>query len=106
MFKWPCLFKLAGDNELIYLKKENELAKECQSLIWTEADHLIDSNGQRFSVSETSSGTFVYLKQGKPLSLEQITELIQAHAFSQNQLCLTKIKFPSIAEAISALASQ
>ncbi len=104
MCKWPCLFKLAGDNELIYLTKENELANECQSLIWTEADHLIDSKGQRFSFVENSSGSFTYHQQGKPLSLVQITELIQAHALSQTELCLTKIQFPSIGEAIQSLA--
>jgi hypothetical protein len=104
MLRWPCLFKLAGDDELIYLSAETALVNECQSLIWSDADHLIDSKGQRFSFVENLSGSFVYQKQGKPLSLEQVTEFIQAHAFSQTELCLTKIQFPCISEAIQSLA--
>jgi hypothetical protein len=104
MLRWPCLFKLAGDDELIYLSAETALVNECQSLIWSDADQLIDSIGQQFSFVENSPGSFVYHKQGKPLSNEQVTKLIQAHAFSQTELCLTKIQFPSIGEAIKSVA--
>ena len=47
---WPCLLKLDGDDELIYLRSHAELDSECEALIWGPDDYVIDSNGNTFGL--------------------------------------------------------
>lgn len=105
MIQWPCLFKLEGDDELIFLASEAELAEELASLIVSDKDFLIDSVGQVFKIEEDSCHSVSFIAKSNALTLETITELIQAHEFSSAQVCLTKIQFNSISEAIEALRS-
>ncbi|WP_047049573.1 DUF4144 family protein [Vibrio mexicanus] len=102
MIQWPCLFKLEGDDELIFLSSELELIKELQALIWSEEDLLIDSCGNQYQVVNVSASVQYQLLSVK-LSLQQVTELIQAHEFSKAEICITKIQFPDVTSAIEAL---
>ncbi|KHT57940.1 hypothetical protein RJ45_26160 [Photobacterium gaetbulicola] len=104
MIQWPCIFKLDGDDELLYLASEANLIAEFESLIWSDDDYLIDSQGQGYKVREAQAGTFAYEPCDNPLSVSQVTDLIQAHEFSKAEVCLTKIQFLSVSDAISALA--
>ena len=104
MIQWPCIFKLDGDDELLYLASEASLIDEFESLIWSDDDYLIDSQGQGYKVQEAQAGAFAYEPCGNPLSVSEVTELIQAHEFSKAEVCLTKIQFLSVSDAISALA--
>jgi hypothetical protein len=103
MIIWPCIFKLEGDSELLYLPTEIQLSNELDALIWDSSDLLIDSTGQCYQIKEKSAG-YAYVQQGVQLSLDSVTQLIQEHEFSKAEMCLTKIQFPSIQEAIKALA--
>ncbi|ELP6772984.1 hypothetical protein QTV42_004481, partial [Vibrio vulnificus] len=33
MISWPCILKLDGDDELVYLASESDLNRECSNLI-------------------------------------------------------------------------
>ncbi|WP_112480422.1 DUF4144 family protein [Vibrio variabilis] len=103
MIQWPCLLKLEGDDELIFLASETELTKELESLIASDEDIVIDSVGRAFRMEEDSSPSVTFVAQQHALTLEDITELVRAHEFSLAQVCLTKIQFNSISEAIQAL---
>ncbi len=105
MIQWPCLFKLEGDDELIFIDSEAELTKELASLIVSEEDIVIDSSGQVFKVEVDSCQGNAFIAQPNALTLEEFTLLIQAHEFSASQVCLTKIQFNTISEAIQALRS-
>ncbi len=105
MIQWPCIFKLDGDDELLYLASEASLIAEFESLIWSDDDYLIDSEGQGYKVHEAQAGAFAYEPFDNPLSVSQVTELIQAHEFSKAEVCLTKIQFLTVSEAIRALAN-
>lgn len=102
MIQWPCLFKLEGDDELIFLSTELELIKELQALIWSEEDLLIDSCGNQYQVVN-GSASVQYQPLNIILSLQQVTELIQAHEFSKAEICITKIQFPDVTSAVEAL---
>lgn len=104
MINWPCIFKLEGDDELIFVKSEAELNCECESLIWSDNDILIDSKGQIFLLNHVSHTTLAIVKTPNNLNLKAVIELIQAHEFSKAETCLTKIQFLSIESAMSALA--
>ncbi|MDV5169721.1 DUF4144 family protein [Photobacterium rosenbergii] len=105
MIQWPCIFKLDGDDELLYLASEASLIAEFESLIWSDDDYLVDSQGQGYKVREAQAGVFAYEPCGRPFSVSQVTDLIQAHEFSKAEVCLTKIQFLTVSEAIRALAN-
>lgn len=135
MINWPCLFKLEGDDELLLVKSQAALYSECESLIFSERDILIDSTGQGYSVSfnsteaSTSTNTkskakakakaesktdlapnkaiqsLEAIKVNRQYTLDEITHLIQAHEFANANVCLSKIQFLSIESAISALSN-
>ena len=104
MIKYPTIFKLYGDDELIYLNSKADLSSEFESLICHNEDYLIDSTGQTYQVRQTNTNEFTFLKIGLPVSVQTLTELIQAHEFSKAELCLTKIQFKTITDAINSLA--
>jgi hypothetical protein len=103
MIHWPCVFKLEGDSELLFLASECQFTSELDALIWDSADRLIDSTGQCYVVKQKDK-SYVFEPEGCALSLESITQLIQEHEFSKAEMCITKIQFPSIQKAIMALA--
>ncbi|GAL19162.1 hypothetical protein JCM19235_2585 [Vibrio maritimus] len=105
MINWPCLLKLEGDDELIYIASEVSLTDELNSLIHSDEDILVDSYGQVYGVTTDSRGILALEYKHETLTLEDVTILVQTHQFSLAQLCLTKIQFNSIAEAIHALHS-
>ncbi|HAS8335891.1 TPA: hypothetical protein I7699_22765, partial [Vibrio vulnificus] len=45
MISWPCILKLDGDDELVYLASESDLNRECSNLILCQNDRVIDSVG-------------------------------------------------------------
>lgn len=104
MTKWPCLLKLEGDNELIYLSSEEQFVSECQSLILSDGDILIDIIGQSFSIRQINSESLQLVKLKYSYSTSEVTHLIQAHEFSKAEMCLTKIQFASISAAINSLS--
>lgn len=102
---WPCLLKLDGDDELIYLHSHSDFQTECQALIWGQEDFVIDSHGRTFSLQYGSTNQIALLPKDKTLSVEEVTTLIQSHEFSQAQKCIIKIQFSSVQQAVCALAS-
>lgn len=104
MIAWPCVFHLEGDDELIYLASEDVFIHESASLIWRESDRIIDSTGQSYSLLTGEAGKIELKPHGHRLALSEVTALVQAHEFSKAEMCLTKIQFLSISEAISAVS--
>ncbi|HHG3487483.1 TPA: DUF4144 family protein [Vibrio parahaemolyticus] len=103
MISWPCVFKLDGDSELIYLDSEALLKTELDDLIWDSSDRLIDSDGYCYAV-KAEGDNYVFESEDVQLSLLAVTHLIQEHEFSKAEVCLMKIQFSSIEEAIRALS--
>ncbi|MGI3040035.1 DUF4144 family protein [Vibrio diabolicus] len=103
MISWPCIFKLDGDSELMYLGSEARLKTELDDLIWDSSDRLIDSKGYCYVV-KAEGDSYVFEPENVQLSLFSVSQLIQEHEFSKAEVCLTKIQFSSIEEAIRALS--
>ncbi|MGV2988139.1 DUF4144 family protein [Vibrio sp. E150_011] len=108
MIQWPCLLKLEGDDELIYLASEPHFFMESRDLIWSDDDVVVDSVGACFTLcassSDSSPDSVALQKCNQTVSLEEVTQLIQAHEFCLAEMCLTKIQFPSIFAAITSLS--
>lgn len=104
MINWPVLLKLEGDDELYYFDSEQVCVNEIEQLILSNEDHLIDSQGQVFAVKSDSENQLGFVATGITYTLEDITQLIQNHEFNAAQVCIIKIVFTSIDQAIAALS--
>lgn len=102
MIFWPCILKLDGDDELIYLGSESDFISECQELILTDLDHVIDSNGMSYLI-EIKTEKPVLVKTVRILILDEVTQLIRANEFVKAELCLTKIYFSTVSDAVKSL---
>ncbi|WP_415229007.1 DUF4144 domain-containing protein [Psychromonas sp.] len=103
MISWPCMLKLAGDDELIYLDSELDFMSECRELILCDDDHVIDSVGDSYLIEEIS-GKLALIKTERVLTAYAVSNLIRAHEFKKATLCLTKIHFLTVSDAIKSLS--
>jgi len=104
MIDWPCIMKLEGDDELLYFSNANEFLNECQSLILNSSDFLIDSSGHSYKLNQKNESDFNFIISTQRYSADDLSKLVQAHEFSKAEVCLTKIHFQSVSEAISSLS--
>lgn len=102
MIFWPCILKLAGDNELIYLSSPDVFVSESKQIIFHDDDYIIDSNGHCFLI-ETILNTHILPSAYRVMLIEEVTALIRAHEFNKASLCLTKIYFSTVSEAVNSL---
>ncbi|MBB1273712.1 DUF4144 domain-containing protein [Psychromonas sp. SR45-3] len=102
MVCWPCLLTLEGDDELIYLADESEFINECQELIVSDDDAVVDSNGMTYLIKAVESDLQL-VKTERVFSTQEVTQLIRDHEFSKANVCLTKIEFINIPSAIQSL---
>lgn len=103
MITWPAFIKLEGDHELFYIASLEQLQSESHDLIVGEQDCIIDAKGHAYSLLPYTTTELLERQQGV-YSLEDVTQLIRAHEFHKVQVCLTKIHFVTIEEAIESLA--
>jgi len=105
MVLWPCLLTLEGDDELIFLRNQQDLTAECHELILTDDDMVIDAAGVVYLIK--SEGRLCTLQaNGKTVNLQQVTDLIRAHEFKKAEVCLTKIYFGTLLEAVESLRGE
>ena len=102
MVIWPCLLKLDGDDELIYLGSEQDLVSECDELMLTDEDFVLDANGARYFI-ETHLKEVRLVNAEQPANMREVILLIRSHEFKKVSLCLTKIHFETISDAIHSL---
>ncbi|MEJ6079274.1 DUF4144 domain-containing protein [Vibrio sp. 1-Bac 57] len=110
MICWPCLLKLEGEHELIYLADESEFIAECEELIVSDDDYVVDSNGLSYllkfsnkSSNKTNNSRVQLVDAERQLSKQEVTLLIREHEFSKANVCLTKIEFLTISCAVHSL---
>jgi hypothetical protein len=99
IISWPCILKLDGDDELIYLGSEKELKTECSELIFSDDDYVIDSAGFSYFISKTVD----LIKTDKVFEVNELIDLVRANEFKKAELCLTKIHFVTVSDAINSL---
>ena len=102
MIFWPCILKLDGDDELIYLSSERDFISECHELILTDYDYVIDSTGISYLI-EMIKETPSLVKTERVFIIDEVVQLIRANEFVKAELCLTKIHFSTISDAIKSM---
>ncbi len=102
MINWPCILKLDGDDELIYLGSESAFQSECAGLIVSQADSVIDSLGFAYAIKSNGSDLTLVDKHVQ-ITADDASKLIQRHEFCLAEVCLTKIQFETVSDAINCL---
>jgi hypothetical protein len=97
------MLKLDGDNELVYLNSLRDFNLECCEFIFSDDDYVIDSLGHCYSIG-CISGALKLITANRMLSTYEASNLIRAHEFNKASLCLTKIHFLTVSEAIKSLS--
>ncbi|WP_368668268.1 DUF4144 family protein [Psychrosphaera sp. I2R16] len=103
MIMWPCMLKLYGDDELIFLNSLRDVNFECGELLFSDDDYVIDSVGHCYLIKPIE-GQIGLIKNNKVLSTDDVLHLIRAHEFNKSSVCLTKIHFFTISDAINSLS--
>jgi hypothetical protein len=98
------MLKLDGDDELIYLNSLRDFNLECSELIFSDDDYVIDSKGRCYLI-ESSTENIGIITNDRMLSTTEATNLIRAHEFNKASVCLTKIHFLTVGEAIASLSN-
>lgn len=102
MIAWPCILKLESDDELIHLSSEHCFIEECKELILSDDDYLVDMRGCTYLI-DNATKTLALINKNQNVTVEDMTQLIRAHEFNKAELCLTKIYFSTIADAIESM---
>lgn len=102
MITWPGVLKLYGDDELIYLDSLSNFNLECGELLFSDDNYVIDSKGHCYLI-ESIESQLRLVNENRILSKHDVTHLIRAHEFNKASLCLTKIHFLTISDAIHSL---
>ncbi|EOD80025.1 hypothetical protein D515_01160 [Grimontia indica] len=100
---WPAILKLDGDDELLFIASQSQFEDEATDMIFSDEDILIDSEGASFLLS-MESRQISLAPHTKQFDAIEVSALIQTHEFCKAEVCLTKIYFPTVKEAIAALA--
>jgi hypothetical protein len=102
MITWPCMLKLDGDDELIYLHSEQDFIFECHELLLSDNDYVIDSRGNSYLI-QSNPQTLKLISTERIFIVDEVTNLLRAHEFQKATLCLTKIHFLTVSDAIKSL---
>ena len=73
-------------------------------MILGEDDYLIDSEGDSYSLESRSNQLSLAKRALSSIQLKNVTKLIRNHEFQKAEVCLMKIHFLTIEEAIQSLA--
>lgn len=97
--EWPAILVLEGDDELGFFANRQEFLRyvEEQGDRLTDADRLVDSNGNEFCPDYRGQSPGA---TGRRVALEEVIELVRAHFSQAGQCCVSKYQARSIGEAI------
>ncbi|MEW6999100.1 DUF4144 family protein [Colwelliaceae bacterium BS250] len=106
MINWPAFIKHDGEDELIYISSATAWQNDEEMLLYvfTERDVLIDSHGQVFSLTDiqTSFESAIALATA---TVDNINELVRAHAVVCGECCVEKIYCQTLPQAMEFIES-
>jgi hypothetical protein len=107
LITWPAIIKYSGDAELAYIGTQAEWDADAHlhGFRVEQTDVLIDSNGEIYALSTVVNGTVLPEPTGKLASLEQVVELVRAHASQLGSCCVAKFSASSVREALRSVSA-
>jgi hypothetical protein len=103
---WPAIIKYAGQAELAYVKDQTEwdADEHLHGFGYEKTDVLIDSNGEIYTLSHVMNGSVRPKPAGEVVLLEEVIEMVRAHAAQMGACCVSKFYASSIYEAVCAVS--
>ena len=104
---WPCIIKHSNDAELIYVSNQKEWDDDgnFHCFEYDEADSLIDSSGETYSLTTRLKQQVKPKLRGETMALQNILDLVKAHATLSGSCCSAKLYAPTISEAFNIVKS-
>lgn len=102
---WPAIIQYTVQAELVYIRNQAEwdADRHLHGFRHGKADILIDSDGAVYRLTDARNGSTMPESTGKTASLQQIIEMVRAHASQTGSCCVAKFSVASIREAIAAV---
>ena len=102
MINWPCIVKHSDDPELLYISSQAvwENVERHHGIEFSESDHLIDSSGNVFALTNSTNNYVSPEANGDSMSLVEILGLVKAHAAQIGSCCVAKLYAPTISDAL------
>jgi hypothetical protein len=98
---WPAFIQYAGQAELAFVADQPAWEAEVRlhSHIYQPADRLVDSLGQLYAFGRDGDALVLEATSQK-LVLDELLQLVRAHAAQAGLCCIAKLSASSIAEAV------
>lgn len=107
LVNWPGIVKHEGDAELVYVLDQSEWdhSTDLHTFEYEEADHLVDSSGNIFSLTHRIDNHVIPEATGKNMPVNEVLGLVKAHASQAGSCCVAKLYTPSVSDALEIVRS-
>ena len=104
---WPSIVKHSTDAELTYIRDQTTWDNDADlhHFDFDVSDYLIDSTGNLFSLTRREGKLVKPEPSGRSMTLDDILDIVRAHAAQKGSCCIAKIYAPTIEEAFKIVAS-
>ena len=104
---WPAIIKHSTDAELSYICDQSTWDNDADlhHFGFDVSDYLIDSTGRLFDLTRREATFVTPEASGKSMTLDEVLDIVRAHAAQKGSCCVAKIYAPTIAEAFKIVAS-
>lgn len=102
---WPAIVKYAGAAELTYVASQTiwDADAHLHGARYEQGDVLIDSNGGIYAFLNGPKHLATPIATGQSARLEEVLDMVRAHAAQAGACCVAKFYAASIREAIEAV---
>lgn len=107
LVNWPAIIKHEGDAELIHILNQSEWENDSDlnSLEYDEADYLVDSLGNAFTLTHRIDNRVIPEPTGEEKSLIEVLGLVKAHAAQAGSCCVAKLYAYTVNDALEIVRS-
>ena len=106
MIQWPAVIKFHGDDELLYVRNQQEwnADPDLYAHRYEDEDRLMDGAGKLYTLPfDTESSQTQIIATSDHCSVEEFCQLLKAHLLCLQQCCLPKFHIGTYAEGMQML---
>src|SRR5450830_1231056 len=104
---WPAIIHYHGQAELAFIADQLawEKGQYLQAVRYHPSDALIDAEGCLYQILTNADGSVSLQRLNEKASLQEVIEMIRAHAAELGACCVAKFSATSIQDAINTMAN-
>ena len=107
LIAWPAIIKYSGDAELAFVDSQSawDADRHLHGARYEKSDALIDSKGEIYALLNHAKSHVQPEPTGKFASLDEVLELVRAHAAQSGACCVAKFSASSVEEAVRSVGA-